>query len=110
MAGTGEPVADLGVGIIDYGMAASALRASLPTIAWDRHPEATRNFADRGADVAGTAADDSRSARGHADRLPRRSPVRSGRKKITKRLKAKIWKPAITAGGRRFRDWPPRKG
>jgi hypothetical protein len=46
---------------------------------------------------------DSRSARGHADRVPRRSPVRSGRKKITKRLEAKIGTPVITDG----EDLPP---
>jgi 3-hydroxyisobutyrate dehydrogenase len=56
MAATGEPVAILGVGTMGHGMAASALRAGLPTILWDRHPEATRDLADRSATVAETAA------------------------------------------------------
>jgi 3-hydroxyisobutyrate dehydrogenase len=37
-------------------MAASALRAGIPTIVWDRHPEATRDLAGRGAEVAESAA------------------------------------------------------
>jgi 3-hydroxyisobutyrate dehydrogenase len=57
MAGTGEPVAVLGVGTMGHGMAASALRAGIPTIVWDRHPEATRDLAGRGAVVAQTAAE-----------------------------------------------------
>jgi 3-hydroxyisobutyrate dehydrogenase len=57
MAGTSEPIAVLGVGTMGHGMAASALEAGIPTIVWDRHPEATRDLADRGADVAGTAAE-----------------------------------------------------
>jgi len=43
-------------------MAASALRAGLPTIVCERHPEATRDLADHGADVARTAADAARRA------------------------------------------------
>jgi len=57
MAGTSEPVAVLGVGTMGHGMAASALRAGIPTIVWDRHPEATRDLAQRGAEVAQTAAE-----------------------------------------------------
>ena len=57
MAGTGEPVAVLGVGTMGHGMAASALRAGIPTIVWDRHPEATRDLGERGAVVAQTAAE-----------------------------------------------------
>jgi 3-hydroxyisobutyrate dehydrogenase len=56
MAATGEPVAVLGVGTMGHGMAASALRAGIPTIVWDRHPEATRDLAERGAEVAESAA------------------------------------------------------
>jgi 3-hydroxyisobutyrate dehydrogenase len=57
MAATGETVAILGVGAMGHGMAASAMRAGLPTIVWDRHPEATSDLAERGAEVAGTAAE-----------------------------------------------------
>jgi 3-hydroxyisobutyrate dehydrogenase len=38
-------------------MATSALRASIPTIVWNRAPAATRDLAGLGADVAETAAD-----------------------------------------------------
>jgi 3-hydroxyisobutyrate dehydrogenase len=57
MAGTHEPVAVLGIGAMGHGMAASALRAGIPTIVWDRRAEATRDLAQLGAEVAGTAAD-----------------------------------------------------
>jgi 3-hydroxyisobutyrate dehydrogenase len=62
MAATGEPVAILGVGTMGHGMAASALRAGIPTIVWNRHPEATRDLAERGAGVAETAAGAARQA------------------------------------------------
>jgi len=45
-----------------HGMAASALRAGIPTIVWNRTTEATRDLAERGAQVAGTAADAARRA------------------------------------------------
>ncbi len=51
-----EPVAFLGIGTMGYGMAASALRAGIPTIVWDRRPAATSELASRGAEVAETAA------------------------------------------------------
>jgi 3-hydroxyisobutyrate dehydrogenase len=38
------------------GMTISALRAGIPTIVWDRRPEAARPFGERGATVAPTAA------------------------------------------------------
>jgi NAD binding domain of 6-phosphogluconate dehydrogenase len=41
MTETSEPVAVIGVGTMGHGMAASALRARIPTIVWDRTPEAT---------------------------------------------------------------------
>ena len=45
MAQTHEPVAVLGMGAIGRGMAASALRASMPTIVWNRTTmEATRDL------------------------------------------------------------------
>jgi 3-hydroxyisobutyrate dehydrogenase len=62
MAGTYEPVAVLGTGAMGHGMAASALRAGIPVIVWDRRMEATRDLAERGAQVAGTAADAARRA------------------------------------------------
>jgi 3-hydroxyisobutyrate dehydrogenase len=52
-----ETVAVLGIGTMGHGMAASALRAGMPTIVWNRNPEPTRDLADLGAEVAETAAD-----------------------------------------------------
>ena len=57
-----EPVAVLGIGTMGHGMATSALRAGIPTIVWNREPEATRDLADLGAEVADTAADAARRA------------------------------------------------
>src|SRR6266705_6777699 len=62
MVGTQEPVAVLGIGAMGRGMATSALRAGIPTIVWNRAPEAARDLADLGAEVAGTAADAARRA------------------------------------------------
>jgi 3-hydroxyisobutyrate dehydrogenase len=63
MTATGqEPVAVLGIGAMGHGMAASALRAGIPTIVWNRTPAATRDLAELGADVAETAADAARRA------------------------------------------------
>jgi 3-hydroxyisobutyrate dehydrogenase len=62
MAGTREPVAVLGIGSMGHGMAASALRAGIPTIVWNRRMEATRDLAELGAQVAGTAAEAARQA------------------------------------------------
>jgi 3-hydroxyisobutyrate dehydrogenase len=55
--GQSEPVAVLGIGAMGHGLASSALRAGIPTIVWNRTPEATRDLAARGAVVADTAAD-----------------------------------------------------
>ncbi len=57
-----EPVAVLGIGTMGHGMAASALRAGIPTTVWNRNPEATRDLAELGAGVAQSAADAARSA------------------------------------------------
>ena len=57
-----EPVAVLGIGAMGHGMAASALRAGIRTIVWNRNPAATRDLADLGAEVAETAADAARRA------------------------------------------------
>jgi 3-hydroxyisobutyrate dehydrogenase len=57
MASEHERVAFLGIGTMGHAMATSALRAGLPTVVWNREPEATKDLAERGADVADTAAD-----------------------------------------------------
>ncbi len=62
MAPTLEPVAVLGIGTMGHGMAISALRAGIPTIVWNREPEATRDLAELGAEVAESAADGARRA------------------------------------------------
>jgi 3-hydroxyisobutyrate dehydrogenase len=62
MAETYEPVAVLGIGAMGHGMAASALRAGLPVIVWDRRMEAARDLAERGAQLATSAADAARQA------------------------------------------------
>lgn len=62
MAGTDEPVAVLGIGAMGHGMAASALRAGIPLIVWDRRVDAARDLAERGAHVAGSAAEAARQA------------------------------------------------
>ena len=41
MARTQSPVAVVGIGAMGHGMATSALRAGIPTIVWNRTPEAT---------------------------------------------------------------------
>jgi 3-hydroxyisobutyrate dehydrogenase len=43
-------------------MAASALRAGIPTIVWNRSPAATRDLAEHGASVADSAAHAARRA------------------------------------------------
>jgi 3-hydroxyisobutyrate dehydrogenase len=45
-----------------HAIATSILRAGLPTIVWNRSPEATRDLAQLGAEVADTAADAARRA------------------------------------------------
>jgi len=62
MTETSEPVAVIGVGTMGHGMAISALRAGIPTIVWNREPEATRDLAELGAEVAESAADGARRA------------------------------------------------
>ena len=57
MTRTHDPVALLGIGAMGHGMATSALRAGIPTIVWNRTPDATRDLAELGAEVAETAAD-----------------------------------------------------
>jgi 3-hydroxyisobutyrate dehydrogenase len=55
-------VAFLGTGTMGHGLATSAIRAGLPTVVWNREPEATRDLAELGADVAETVADAARRA------------------------------------------------
>ncbi|MBK5330950.1 MAG: NAD(P)-dependent oxidoreductase [Ilumatobacteraceae bacterium] len=62
MAQKHQAVAVLGIGAMGHGMAASALRAGIPTVVWNRTPEATRDLAEIGAEVAATAADAARRA------------------------------------------------
>ena len=52
----------LGIGAMGHGMATSALRAGIPTMVWNRKPEATRDLAGFGAEVAESAADAARRA------------------------------------------------
>jgi 3-hydroxyisobutyrate dehydrogenase len=62
MAGTNEPVAVLGLGAMGRGMAASALRAGIPVIVWNRTMGPARDLAGLGAQVAASAADAARQA------------------------------------------------
>jgi 3-hydroxyisobutyrate dehydrogenase len=57
MNGTHDSVAVLGIGTMGHAMATSALRAGIPTIVWNQYPEATRDLAALGAEVAESAAD-----------------------------------------------------
>ena len=56
-ARTQETVAMFGTGTMGHGMAASALRAHIPTIVWDVNAERSRDLAGMGAQVADTAVD-----------------------------------------------------
>lgn len=57
MPGALEPVAFLGIGTMGHAMATRALGAGIPTIVWNRTPQATRDLADLGAEVGSSAAD-----------------------------------------------------
>jgi 3-hydroxyisobutyrate dehydrogenase len=52
----------LGIGTMGHAMATNVLRAGIPTTVWNREPEATRDLADLGAEVADTPADAVRRA------------------------------------------------
>jgi 3-hydroxyisobutyrate dehydrogenase len=60
MAHRHQAVAVLGIGAMGHGIATSALRAGIPTVVWNRTPEATRDLAEIGAEIAETAADAAR--------------------------------------------------
>jgi 3-hydroxyisobutyrate dehydrogenase len=62
MAQANESVAFLGIGTMGRAMATRALGAGIPTIVWNRDPDATRGLADAGAEVAESAADAARRA------------------------------------------------
>src|ERR1700726_974012 len=62
MARTQEPIAVVGIGTMGHGMATNALRSGIPTIVWNREPEATRDLAELGAEVAKSAAEAARRA------------------------------------------------
>ena len=51
-----EPVAFLGIGTMGHVMAASALRAGIETIVWNRDPEATRDLTDVGVQAANSTS------------------------------------------------------
>jgi 3-hydroxyisobutyrate dehydrogenase len=55
-------VAFLGIGTMGHGLATSAMRAEIPTVVWNRRPEATRDLAELGAEVAETVAEAARQA------------------------------------------------
>ena len=62
MAQRKEPVAFLGIGTMGHAMATRALGAGIPTIVWNRNPDATGDLADLGAEVAESASDAARRA------------------------------------------------
>ncbi len=62
MAREKETVAFLGIGTMGHAMATRALGAALPTIVWNRDPEATRDLASLGAEVAESCAEAARRA------------------------------------------------
>jgi 3-hydroxyisobutyrate dehydrogenase len=57
MPGTSDSVAMLGIGTMGHAMATNVLRSGIPTIVWNREPEATGDLAELGAEVADTPAD-----------------------------------------------------
>ena len=91
MTSTSETVAIIGVGTMGHGMASSALRVGIPTVVWDRTPEATRDLSERGAEVARE-----RGRRGAASRDRRHDGARRRR---GRRERQRRWH----AGGSRSR-------
>src|ERR1700722_313430 len=51
---TTPKLAVLGLGTMGRGMAGSALRNGISTVVWNREPDAARQMADQGAEVAGS--------------------------------------------------------
>jgi 3-hydroxyisobutyrate dehydrogenase len=62
VAPTDETVAVIGIGTMGHGIAASAMRAGIPVIVWNRTAPPTRDLADLGAEVADSPADAVRRA------------------------------------------------
>lgn len=62
MAPENEPVAFLGIGTMGHAMASRTLGAGIPTIVWNRNPEATSDLAGLGAEVARSPSDAARRA------------------------------------------------
>ncbi len=62
MAPAKEPVAFLGMGTMGRAMAATALRAGVPTVVWNRDPRPAQELGELGASVAATPADAARRA------------------------------------------------
>jgi 3-hydroxyisobutyrate dehydrogenase len=62
MTATHVQVTILGTGTMGHAMATNVLRAGIPTVVWNREPEATRDLAALGAGVANTPADAVRRA------------------------------------------------
>jgi 3-hydroxyisobutyrate dehydrogenase len=57
MTSTRDSVAFLGIGTMGHAMAASALRAGIETVVWNRSPNAVRDLKDLGAEVAESPVD-----------------------------------------------------
>ena len=62
MAPAKEPVAFLGMGTMGRAMAATALRAGVSTVVWNRDPRRARELGELGASVAASPADAARRA------------------------------------------------
>ena len=62
MPQSSESVAILGIGAMGHGMATSTLRSGIPTIVWNRTPEATRDLVKLGAEAGDTPSDAARRA------------------------------------------------
>jgi 3-hydroxyisobutyrate dehydrogenase len=62
MAQETEPVAFVGIGTMGHAIATRALEAAIPTVVWNRGPDAMRGLSDLGAGVAESAADAARQA------------------------------------------------
>jgi len=57
MTDSGPKLAVLGLGTMGRAMAGSALRHGIPTVVWNRDPDATRGLAEQGARVATSASE-----------------------------------------------------
>ncbi len=62
MARNHDSVAILGIGAMGHGMATNTLRSGIPTLVWNRTPEATRDLVELGAEAVETPADAARRA------------------------------------------------